>query len=198
MLAMVTIANRDHAGVATGRSRIPGRVRSCDNGSSGACEARAVTSLPRSGGSGLYAPPRGHDQGRAGGRWPRGAPVPLARLLAWALGVFSMTPRGRPGRVPIQTGAAQGPTVPENARPVGCREAGAEAQTLIQSPSLVVLGSAHRCASLVGSGYEVGLTAASVGGERGALERGARGLVKKVEVDALGYWSQSRPKLAAR
>ena len=62
-----------------GRS-LPGRLRSCDNASSGACEARAATSRPRSGGSGLYAPPRGHDQGRARGRWPRGAPVPLARL----------------------------------------------------------------------------------------------------------------------
>ena len=58
----------------------PGRVRSCDNASSGACEVRAATSRPRSGGSGLYAPPRGHDQGRARGRLPRGAPVPLARL----------------------------------------------------------------------------------------------------------------------
>ena len=28
---------------------------------------------------------------------------------------------------------------PENARPVGCRETGAKAQTLIQNPSLVVL-----------------------------------------------------------
>jgi hypothetical protein len=62
------------------RRGIPGRVKSCDNGSSGACEVRAATSLPRSGGSGLYAPPRGHDQGRARGRLPRGAPVPLARL----------------------------------------------------------------------------------------------------------------------
>ena len=59
---------------------IPGRVRSCDNASSGACEVRAAISRPRSGGSGLYAPPRGHDQGRARGRWPRGEPVPLARL----------------------------------------------------------------------------------------------------------------------
>jgi hypothetical protein len=33
-------------------------------------------------------------------------------------------------------------------------EAGTEAQTLIQSPSVVVLGSAHRCASLVGSAYD--------------------------------------------
>ena len=62
------------------RRSIPGRVRSCDNGSSGVCEVRAGTSRPRSGGSGLYAPPRGHDQGRARGRWPRGAPVPPARL----------------------------------------------------------------------------------------------------------------------
>jgi hypothetical protein len=38
----------------------------------------------------------------------------------------------------------------------------------------------------VGSAYDVGLTAASVGGERGALERAERGLVKRVEVDALG------------
>jgi hypothetical protein len=56
------------------------RVRSCDNASSGACEVRAATSPPRSGGSGLYGPLRGHDQGRARGRWPRGVPVPLARL----------------------------------------------------------------------------------------------------------------------
>jgi hypothetical protein len=62
------------------RRSSPGRVRSCDNASSGACEVRAATSRPRSGGSGLCAPPRGHDQGRARGRWPRGAPVPLARL----------------------------------------------------------------------------------------------------------------------
>jgi hypothetical protein len=55
-------------------------VRSCDNASFAACEVRAATSPPRSGGSGLYAPPRGHDQGRARGRWLRGAPVPLARL----------------------------------------------------------------------------------------------------------------------
>jgi hypothetical protein len=55
-------------------------VRSCDNASSGACEVRAATSHPRSGGSGLYVPPRGHGQGRARERWPRGAPVPLARL----------------------------------------------------------------------------------------------------------------------
>jgi hypothetical protein len=55
-------------------------VRSCDNASSGACEVRAATSPPRSVGSGLYAPPRGHDQGRARERWPRGVPVPLARL----------------------------------------------------------------------------------------------------------------------
>ena len=58
----------------------PGRVRSCDSASSGACEVRAAISRPRSGGSGLYAPLRGHDQGRAHGRWPRGVPVPLARL----------------------------------------------------------------------------------------------------------------------
>jgi hypothetical protein len=42
---------------------------------------------------------------------------------------------------------------PENARPVGCREASAVAQTLIHSPGLVVLDSTHRCASLVGSAY---------------------------------------------
>jgi hypothetical protein len=62
------------------RRSIPAGFRSCDNASSGACEARAATSPPRSGGSGLYVPPRGHDQGRARERWPRGAPVPLARL----------------------------------------------------------------------------------------------------------------------
>ena len=64
----------------TGAAGIPGRVKSCDNASSGACEVRAATSRPRSGGSGLSAPPRGHDQGRARGRWPRDAPVPPARL----------------------------------------------------------------------------------------------------------------------
>ena len=75
-----TARSRGHFPVRKLRRRIPGRVRSCDNGSSGACEVRAATSRPRSGGSGLYAPPRGHDQGRARGRLPRGAPVPLARL----------------------------------------------------------------------------------------------------------------------
>jgi len=80
VLAMVTPANQDYAVVAAGCRRIPGRVRSCDNASSGACGVRAAISHPGSGGSGLYAPPRGHDQGRVGGRWPRGAPVPLARL----------------------------------------------------------------------------------------------------------------------
>ena len=67
-------------GSETSAGASPAGVRSCDNASSGACEVRAATSPPRSGGSGLYAPPRGHDQGRDGGRWPRGAPVPLARL----------------------------------------------------------------------------------------------------------------------
>ena len=62
-----------------GRS-FPGRLRSCDNASSGACAVPAATSPPRSGGSGLDALRRGHDQGRARGRWPRGVPVPLARL----------------------------------------------------------------------------------------------------------------------
>jgi hypothetical protein len=55
-------------------------VKSCDNASSGACEVRAAISHPRFGGSGLYALPRGHDQRRARGRRPRGAPVPPARL----------------------------------------------------------------------------------------------------------------------
>jgi hypothetical protein len=63
-----------------GPRRIPGRVRSCDNASSGACEVPAATSPPRSGGSGLFAPPRGHDQGRARESWPPGAPVRLATL----------------------------------------------------------------------------------------------------------------------
>ena len=67
-------------GVNAGRRRIPGRVRSCDNASSGACQVRAAISRPQSGGSGLYAPPRGHDQGHVYGRWPRGEPVQLARL----------------------------------------------------------------------------------------------------------------------
>ena len=81
VLTMLTTANREHAGSpCSGARRIPGRVRSCDNASSGAREVRAATSRPRSGGSGLYAPPRGHDQGRACGRWPRGEPDPLARL----------------------------------------------------------------------------------------------------------------------
>ena len=62
-----------------GRHRIPGRVRSCDNASCGAPAVRAATSRPRSGGSVLYAPRRGHDQGRARAKWPRGAPVPLTR-----------------------------------------------------------------------------------------------------------------------
>ena len=78
---LVRTADRGHISrFGNVRRSIPGRVRSCDNASSGACEVRAATSRPRSGGSGLYAPPRGHDQGRARGRWPRGAPVPLARL----------------------------------------------------------------------------------------------------------------------
>jgi hypothetical protein len=59
---------------------IPGRARSCDNASFGACEVRAAISRPRSVGSVLYAPLRGHDQGRARGRWPRGEFVRLARL----------------------------------------------------------------------------------------------------------------------
>ena len=81
VFAMVTTANKDYTGVAMqGHRRIPGRVRSCDNASSGACEVPAATSPPRSGGSGLFAPPRGHDQGRARERWPPGAPVPLATL----------------------------------------------------------------------------------------------------------------------
>ena len=80
VLAMVTTANRDYARVAMQGAPNPWPVSSCDNASSGACEVRAAISRPRSGGSGLYAPPRGHDQGRVCGRWPRGAPVPLARL----------------------------------------------------------------------------------------------------------------------
>ena len=81
VFAMVTTANKDYTGVAMqGPRRIPGRVRSCDNASSGACEVPAATSPPRSGGPGLFAPPRGHDQGRARERSPPGAPVPQARL----------------------------------------------------------------------------------------------------------------------
>jgi hypothetical protein len=72
-------------------------------------------------------------------------------LLVGALGVFQwhlevdlvMFPSRQ-----VRRECGQGP---ENALPVGCREAGAEAQTLIQSPSLVVLGSALGCASLVSS-----------------------------------------------
>jgi hypothetical protein len=63
-----------------GRRRISGRVRSCACASSGAREVPAATSRPQSGGSGLSAPPRGHDRGRARERWPRGALVPVARL----------------------------------------------------------------------------------------------------------------------
>jgi len=143
VLAMVTTASRDYAESRCRGRRVSGRVRSCDNASSGACEVRAATSRPRSGGSGLYAPPRGHDQGRARGRWPRGAPVRLARLEG--------SPSG----------------------PIGCGEAGAEAQMLIQGRCWAVLGSAHRCASLVGSAYDVGLSGrVPVGGER-CRERGA-------------------------
>jgi hypothetical protein len=72
--------SRGHFPVRKRPQSIPGRVRSCDSASSGACEVRAAISRPRSAGSGLYAPLRGHDQGGARGRWPRGAPVPLARL----------------------------------------------------------------------------------------------------------------------
>ena len=68
------------SGDRAGHSLIPGRVRSCDSASCGPCGVRAATSRPRSGGSDLYAPPRGHDRGRARGRSRRGAPVPLARL----------------------------------------------------------------------------------------------------------------------
>ena len=64
------------------RHRIPGRVRPCDIASCGARGVRAATSRPRSGESVLYAPRRGHDQGRARARWPPGAPVPLTRLEA--------------------------------------------------------------------------------------------------------------------
>ena len=78
---LVRTADRgDISRFGNGRRSIPGRVRSCDNASSGACEVRAATSPPRSGGSGLYVPPRGHDQGRARERSPPGAPVPQARL----------------------------------------------------------------------------------------------------------------------
>jgi len=45
---------------------------------------------------------------------------------------------------------------PENARPVGCGEACAGAQTLVQGSCWAVLGSAPRCASIVGSAYDVG------------------------------------------
>jgi pimeloyl-ACP methyl ester carboxylesterase len=71
--------DRDYAGVARGAAESPVGVRLCDNASCGACEVRAAIFRPRSGGSGLYALPRGHDQGCARGRWPRGVPVPLAR-----------------------------------------------------------------------------------------------------------------------
>jgi hypothetical protein len=47
---------------------------------------------------------------------------------------------------------------PEYARPVGFCEAGAEVQTLLKGPCWAVLGSAHRCAFLVGSAYDAGLT----------------------------------------
>ena len=47
---------------------------------------------------------------------------------------------------------------PENAQPVSCREASAEAQTLFQGRCWAALGSAHQCASLVGSAYDVSLT----------------------------------------
>jgi hypothetical protein len=67
------------AGSTQGRPANPGLVRSCGSAFSGAGEVRAGTSRPRSGGSGLDAPRRGHRRGRARGRWPRGAPVRLAR-----------------------------------------------------------------------------------------------------------------------
>jgi len=78
VFARVTTVSRTRPGRDAGRRRIPGLVRSCDNATSGACEVRAATSPPRSVGSGLYAPPRGPDQGRARERWPRAVPVPLA------------------------------------------------------------------------------------------------------------------------
>jgi hypothetical protein len=80
VLAMVTPPNTTTPGLRCGAPLNPLRVRSCGNASCGACAVRAATSRPRSGGSGLCALPRGHDQGRACGMWPRGEPVPLARL----------------------------------------------------------------------------------------------------------------------
>ena len=47
---------------------------------------------------------------------------------------------------------------PENARPVGRREAGAEAQTLVKGPRGAALSSAHRFALLVNSAYDLALT----------------------------------------
>jgi hypothetical protein len=79
LLAKVITVNRDHAGSTQGAPANPRPVMSCDSASSGAGEVRAATSRPRSGGSGLDAPLRGHHRGRAHGRWPRGAPVRLAR-----------------------------------------------------------------------------------------------------------------------
>jgi len=164
VLAMVTTANRGYAGLRCRARRIPGRVRSCDNASSGACAVPAATSRPRSGGSGLDALRRGHDQSRARGRWPRGVPVPLARLEGGPSGpghrCLSITPRGRPGHVPIQTVRRECGQGLENAGPVGCCEAGAETQTLFQGRCWAVLGSAHRCASLVDSAYDLSLIAA--------------------------------------
>jgi hypothetical protein len=49
-------------------------------------------------------------------------------------------------------------TGPEDAWSVGFYEAGTEAQTLVQGPCWVVLGSTHRCAFLLSSAYDVGLT----------------------------------------
>ena len=78
-LAILTTADRD-TGLRCRAPRNPRPVRLCDDASSRACEARAAISRPRSVGSVLYAPLRGHDQGRARGRWPRGESVRLARL----------------------------------------------------------------------------------------------------------------------
>jgi hypothetical protein len=78
-----------------------------------------------------------------------------------------MTPRGRPGCVLMQTGAARVRTGPRECAAVGCCEASAEAQTLVQGPCWAVIGSTHRCASLVDSAYDVSLSGpAPVGCQR--------------------------------
>jgi hypothetical protein len=106
-----TARSADRAGHASSRPPASQPVRSWDNASSGACEIRAAIAPPRSGKSGLYAPRRGHDQGRARGRFATRCARPAGqacRVSFWSGSqCLSVTARGRPGRVHIQPGGAR-------------------------------------------------------------------------------------------